>query len=76
MLRLNNNQRRFLQTNSWKTYANHIPLLPAPIYLPIYKYLLTIDGLFVGVSYFQFQPSLKSNLPGWESFQPEFQIYL
>ena len=35
-----------------------MPLLPVPIYLLIYTYSLTIDGLFVDVSYFQFQPSL------------------
>ena len=67
---------RLLQTNSWKRYVNHIPLLPAPIYSPIYTYLLTIGGLFVAVCCFQFQPSLKLNLPRLKPFQPEFQIYL
>ena len=57
-----------------KKYANNIPLLPAPIYLPTCTYFPTIDGLFVGVFYFQFQPSLKLNLPRLKSFQPEFQV--
>ena len=71
-LKSNNNQRRFYRLTHEKG------TLTSSRYLPIYSitYWLTIDGLFVDVSYFQFQPSLKLNLPRLKLFQPEFQIYL